>query len=182
MEEYWNRIKAWLEKENLAKEVVLNKGASIKEIEGLESLIGTQLPKDFIDFYKIHNGQLWEDGVTELIQDEEELPEILLSLEEITREWKIWIDLLDDGVFEYPSMPSSQKIKPDWYNRLWIPFTSDGCGNHLCLDLDPAPGGVKGQVIRLNHDDEERTLMADSFTKWVDTFISEKDGSPSLCL
>lgn len=179
MKQYWDRIKAWLEKEKLVNEIVLNKGVSTKEIHELEALIEAKLPKDFTAFYKIYNGQLWEDGVTELIQDEDELPEILLSFEEIIREWKIWVDLFNNNVFEYPSNPSSPNIKSDWYNRYWIPFTSDGCGNHLCLDLDPAKGGVKGQVIRLIHDDEERTLIAHSFTEWIDAFISEKDGQPS---
>ena len=36
-------------------------------------------------------------------------------------------------------------IKPDWWNRRWVPITFNQ-GNCHFLDLDPAPGGTAGQV------------------------------------
>ncbi|WP_156441033.1 SMI1/KNR4 family protein [Burkholderia sp. ABCPW 14] len=48
---------------------------------------------------------------------------------------------------------TDQVIKDDWYNLKWIPFTHDGSGIRLCLNLDPAEGGTLGQVVRIWHDD-----------------------------
>lgn len=39
-------------------------------------------------------------------------------------------------------------------------------GDGLCIDLDPAPGGTVGQVIRRLHDDDRRERVAASFTQW----------------
>ncbi|MBO7776747.1 SMI1/KNR4 family protein [Burkholderia pseudomallei] len=58
-------------------------------------------------------------------------------------------------------------MKDDWYNLKWIPFTHDGSGIRLCLDLDPAEGGTLGQVVRIWHDDEARELVAGSFSEWL---------------
>ena len=58
-------------------------------------------------------------------------------------------------------------IKNDWWNDSWIPITYDGSGNHYCLDLDPTEEGIYGQIIRMWHDDAERTLVANSFKEWI---------------
>jgi len=58
---------------------------------------------------------------------------------------------LDEGAFEgkietidgSPS-PLMQNV---WWNKKWVPFAEDGGGNLLCIDLDPAPQGVSGQII-----------------------------------
>jgi molybdopterin molybdotransferase len=57
-------------------------------------------------------------------------------------------------------------VRSDWWNPCWIPFTHDGGGNHLCLDLDPAAGGAGGQVITLWHDGGARALAGSSFGEW----------------
>src|ERR1051325_4380886 len=68
-------------------------------------------------------------------------------------------------------------IKDDWWNSFWIPFTHDGAGNHICIDLDPTPNGKYGQIIRMWPDSPDRELYASSFSEYISNYISdlEKD-------
>ena len=164
MTEIWKSIE--LKLKEIAPDILgnLNNGVTDIEVENLEKLINAKLPVDFIEFYKTHNGQT--NGSAGLIECEE-----LLSFERIEDEWKVWKDLLDSKTFEdnngpYTSTPDNG-IKSDWWNALWIPITHDGSGNHYCLDLDPTNEGKYGQVIRMWHDDAERSLTASSFIQWI---------------
>lgn len=168
MEDYWKRLKYWIN--NHAPHMLqgLNAGAAHESIMQLEQLIGHNLPEDFKVFYGWHNGQRPE---SEGLIDTEEL----LSLTRIEEEWKKWQELLEGGDFvkdgtEVLSEPQ-QGIRDDWWNSLWIPITYDGMGNHYCLDLDPATEGIRGQVIRMWHDAPERELVASSFREWISGYI-----------
>jgi cell wall assembly regulator SMI1 len=167
MTEIWKIIE--LKLTEIAPEILknLNDGVTNEEVENLENIINAKLPIDFISFYKIHNGQETESAG--LIECEE-----LLSFDRIIDEWKVWKDLLDSKDFEdnngpYTSTPENG-IKNNWWNPLWIPITYDGSGNHFCLDLDPEKDGNYGQIIRMWHDDPQRSLEAISFKEWITNY------------
>lgn len=172
MKDYWNRIIMYLKENNSELIATIQSGAEDKDILLLNSTFGKDLPKDFIDFYKIHNGQ--ESYSLGLIDDEE-----LLNTERILDEWNIWNNLLKGGSLDFPSNPNTG-IKNNWFNPLWIPITYDGAGNHYCLDLDPSPEGIYGQVIRFWHDDSERTVEATSFGEWIDKFVIDLESNKVL--
>jgi hypothetical protein len=54
-------------------------------------------------------------------------------------------------------------VKPVWWNERWIPITENGAGDSLCIDLEPASAGLKGQVIQYLHDHPERRRRATGF-------------------
>ncbi len=165
MNEFWTQIENWLE-ENDVNQIYnsLNQGADIEDFENLEELINRTLPQDFKEFYSIHNGQSADaDG---LIDTEE-----LMSLERIAEEWQVWKDLADKAMFEESDVEADKGIKERWWHQGWIPISYDGSGNHFCLDLSPADGGKKGQIIRLWHDSPERELIAGSFTEWISNYV-----------
>jgi cell wall assembly regulator SMI1 len=168
---YWIRFKDWLQKNAPHLILAINEGATQKDIETLETVVGKKLPDEFVDFYKIHNGQNEQQFREGLINSEE-----LLSINEIIGQWECWKELLDNGDLEYegliPTSEPEKGIKNDWWNPLWIPFTHDGSGNHICIDLDPASGGTFGQVIRMWHDSGYRKLYASSFTEYISNYIS----------
>jgi cell wall assembly regulator SMI1 len=161
-----NMIERWNEIEQKLKQIApaifssLNAGVSDSEVQVLEKTTGTILPADFINFYKIHNGQSRESAG--LMYGEE-----LLSVERMLEEWTIWKDLLDSNTFENNFSSPDSGVKNNWWNPLWIPITYDGSGNHYCLDLDPSEQGHYGQIIRMWHDDDVRSLVATSFDDWV---------------
>ncbi|MDC1285337.1 SMI1/KNR4 family protein [Flavobacteriaceae bacterium] len=171
MQTLWDQLKNKLS--HIAPKIVegLHQGVTGAQIKELEEKLNVKLPKDFIAFYKVHNGQ---NEATPWMVDGEEL----LSFDRIYQEWRVWKDLLDDKHFEesdgkqYSSEPENG-IKNLWWNDQWIPFTYDGAGNHLCLDLDPDVDGNYGQTIRMWHDDSIRTLNGKSFTQWITNYNTQ---------
>jgi cell wall assembly regulator SMI1 len=103
---------------------------------------------------------------------------ILLSLEQVVRSWRMWRSLLDGGEFEDRQPEAVDPgIRGDWWNVGWIPFTSDGGGDHDCADLAPAPGNRLGQIITMNHENGEHRLVGPSFRHCLYRFANDlEDG------
>ena len=161
----WTRFEAWLATNAPHLLDELNPGAPDTELAQLAMVIGAELPPDFLAFYRVHNGQRNDEGG--LLDGEE-----LLSIPRMLAEWTVWNDLLKGGDFEGAVSTPDADVRADWWNPLWLPLTYDGAGNHCCLDLSPAPGGTRGQIIRMWHDDAERPLLASSFTEWITQYIT----------
>jgi len=114
----------------------------------------------------VHNGQ---HGNSHGLFDECEF----LSTSRILQEWQIWKGLLDGGDFADAESNAQRGIRPVWWSPAWIPFTYNGAGDHLCLDLDPASEGTSGQVISLWHDDDLREKHAESFARWFSHYVEQ---------
>lgn len=143
----------------------LNFGANDDELAQLELLIGAILPEDFKTVYRQHNGQL-EDGANVFNGEE------WLSLERIAEEWTLWKKRFDKQEFAtLAGVPTDDGIRAVWWTPLWLPFSADGAGNHLCLDLNPSSSGRYGQIVRVWQDDAERSLDATSFEEWLDAYV-----------
>ena len=166
MRHQWETLEAWLKANNPTLMADLNPPASDADIQNLEQKIGSRLPEDFIQCLKIHDGQ---KGESEWLFSGLEF----LSSQRILDEWAIWKDLLDGGDFDDAEVKPEADIRPVWWSPKWIPFTYNGTGDHLCLDLDPAGGGRIGQVITLWHDDGARKKKADSFAQWFSEFVAK---------
>ncbi|AFY38605.1 Cell wall assembly/cell proliferation coordinating protein, KNR4 [[Leptolyngbya] sp. PCC 7376] len=162
----WQQLENWLA-ENAPKVAAgLNPGATEEELLACEKVLEIALPNDFKDFYRRHNGQSADspwlfDGVE------------FLSLHRIQDEWLVWKDLLDGGDFEDSYSEPPAEVKNDWWNKHWIPFTYNGGGDHLCIDLDPTEAGTKGQVIEMWHDWEKRPVLNTSFKQWFCKFVED---------
>lgn len=166
MIEAWKRFENWLTSHYKEAHEDLNPPASDEQIRALEEALSVTLPADFAQFLKAHNGQAGDAG---WIIDGSEL----LSVERIIDEWQVWHDLLINGHFDDYDEERNNGVKNDWWNAKWIPFTYDGGGNHLCLDLDPAKDGHHGQIITMWHDDSEREVQATSFHAWFTQYVDD---------
>jgi cell wall assembly regulator SMI1 len=58
-------------------------------------------------------------------------------------------------------------IKKVWANPQWIPMTNGGGAAITCVDLDPAEGGVVGQVIDYHHETGPIRVQATSFRAFL---------------
>lgn len=70
------------------------------------------------------------------------------------------LQLLDD---QYDAEGDSVEpgIRSVYWSSKWVPvFALEH--QLICLDLDPAPGGLMGQVIRVSADGDERQVVAES--------------------
>ena len=164
MQELWAQFEGWLQEhwpEGLAD---LNPPATDAEIQALEGGLGVALPADFVACLQLHNGQA--NGVGGLFNGTD-----FLSSHAVLGEWKIWKELLDGGHFADIKSEPPAGVRDDWWNPRWIPFTYNGCGDHDCIDLDPAAGGQSGQVISMWHDMAERDIQAPSFQAWFADYV-----------
>jgi cell wall assembly regulator SMI1 len=161
----WNKLEAWIKTNAPDLKKSLKKGASDKQIAKLEKKLGVKLPEDYKTFLQLCNG-LKDDAEAGFYDGD------LLSCKNVAAQWTIWKDLLEGDHFEDITSNPQKGIRNDWWNPKWIPITHDGGGNHLCIDLDPARGGTPGQIITMWHDSEERELMYDNFSEWLEHILN----------
>lgn len=167
IKEIWKEIEQKLSQ--IAQPVFddLNKGAEQQDFDKLQNSIKKDLPSDFVELYQIHNGQMLENGGG-LINGEQ-----LLPIEIIIEELNIWQELLNSNTFADMQSKADEQIINVWWSQYWIPITSDGAGNHYCLDLDPSDKGTYGQIIRVWHDSPHRAFVSESLTSWLNNFLNE---------
>ena len=146
----------------------LNPGATAEDIAALETKLGVSLPDDMKGIYLEINGQ--GDGSPNLLDGTE-----FLSLARIAEEWTVWNDLLTSGTFADQRCEPSPGVRDDWWNAAWIPVTYNGSGDHHSVDLDPGPGGARGQLIMMWHDDSERPFLASSLSSWLDDLCRQME-------
>lgn len=152
----------------------LNPPATEAQIKWAEDMLGMDFPIDLRAAYMRHNGQRcvgspvgWLD-IERVVRQAEENAEVLRGL-------------LKDGCEDILQAPAvigqNQKTRLDWWSSRWIPFSRNSSGWQVCVDMDPAPAGVVGQVfgwssLRLSETDGTVT-QADSFFEFVEFFLIE---------
>ena len=165
MNKEFERFKQWLSLNYSDGLIDLNPPATDYEIEELTKILGVELPNDFLDVLRIHNGQ---KGESAWLFDSQEF----LSTHRIIEEFNTWKNLLNTQLQGKSSTPD-EGVKNDWWNTNWIPFTSDGCADHYCLDLSPTDAGIKGQIITLWYESSEREVVAPSFSLWFEEYVNQ---------
>jgi cell wall assembly regulator SMI1 len=170
----WRRIEAWLAERARFVLDTLNPGTTVEAIQAIEtSLRVGPLPDDFVQSWRIHDGQHWNTS----------LPLIagwlgsysLLSLDRIESRYDSASVLLSEEFNTLRGTPHGL-VRPDWWNPRWVPVAGNASGDAICLDLDPPPGGVVGQVIEFLHDEKDRTVLAPSLGAWLEEFATELEG------
>ena len=163
-------FKKWVKDNAHSMYSLLRDGASDQELIALEQHIAANLPEPFKAFYRIMDGQTESNEGCFKGKN-------FLNIEGIISEYDTWNELLNDGIFKDEDGPfisdPDKGVKNDWWNPLWIPITADGSGNNLCIDLDPAIGGTKGQIITMFHDSAYRCIEAVSFDIWFDQYVND---------
>ena len=165
MNKEFERFKQWLSLNYSDGLIDLNPPATDYEIEELTKILGVELPSDFLNVLRTHNGQ---KGESAWLFDSQEF----LSTHRIIDEFNTWKNLLNTQLQGKSSTPD-EGVKNDWWNTNWIPFTSDGCGDHYCLDLSPTNTGTKGQIITLWYESSEREIVAPSFSLWFEEYVEQ---------
>jgi cell wall assembly regulator SMI1 len=148
----------WLRRNRAEYYARLRPGATVESLAAFEERFALELPPEFRALY------MWRDG-----QDSDELASLqdnrmLSSLRDIadTKE------MLDGMIgFDFDD--------PRWWRRGWIPFLSNGGGDHLCLDLAAEDGGEPGQVVAFWHDWEDRSVEYPSFSEWLKGLVESME-------
>ncbi len=141
----------------------LRGGASAEDIAKLESCFGTIIPEAYIDFLKCHNGEAEEIGLF--------LGFVVFGVDQIIHEHQLSKKMYRKSIASISSFPQN-KIKEDCYNPLWLPMATDGGGNFIALDLNPAQDGDYGQVISYGRDEQTMYVLATNFEDWLE-FVTQ---------
>lgn len=161
----WERIEAVLRVTAPGRVNSLAAGASPETIAAAEKRFGFALPEDVRDSYAVHDGSNQADILLHSAYGLIGVP--YLSLEEAIRDREMWVGWLDGGSFKGRQSCPQGPIRAGWWNRRWVPVTWDGGGDHLCVDLDPAPGGTAGQVIYFSHEEGPLSVVANNWREYL---------------
>ncbi|WP_227746489.1 SMI1/KNR4 family protein [Bordetella bronchiseptica] len=142
----------------------LNPPATEKTLRSLQQRLGVDLPEDFLDCLRGHDGQ--QGHADPLFGDYE-----FLSSDRILDAWEFWRKQSEGSDFNDDDVEPAAGVRANWWNTKWIPFAANGSGDYLCLDLAPAEGGVAGQIISVWHDDGARKVRGPSFSVWLRGFF-----------
>ncbi|CCH62510.1 hypothetical protein TBLA_0H02240 [Henningerozyma blattae CBS 6284] len=80
--------------------------------------------------------------------------------------------------FKLPSIPTQKSIPPNtiqpvYANANWIPLLTDFAGNHIGVDLDPAPEGKLGQVIIFGREFDTKYVIAKNWGDFLISFVDD---------
>lgn len=167
VQDLWERIEAWLQREAPEELLSLQPGATDWELQEAETVLGITLPEEVKASYRIHNGgALIADPTTSDWWWE------LLCLEDIVRDWNLF-RRFDHGLLA-PLQPEEQVQSRNW-DLQWIPILEAHTltRQRLCLDLAPGPAGHAGQIIEVDWTNCARPVIAPSFRDLLVIFASD---------
>ena len=141
----WERIEAAFEAVEFYDQ--LNPGASVDAIAATEAELGVTFPEELRESLARHDGS---------VEGSWPVSYVLLSLEGMKPEAKVWNELLDNGIFgeqaDHDASQGTGATQKGWWNKGWIPLDADGGGNGAVIDTNPGPNGVVGQVLDMDHE------------------------------
>lgn len=175
MRETWDRLEAWLRTHTPWIYEQLAPPATGAQLLAAEEAMGCTLPADFKDSYRIHDGtvphHMWMRGrgahygerPSGFLYDAEDF----LSLKFIISHWQ---DICESRFPIVPGVLCNVRgpVKREGSYRTKIPLAGTTNVTYY-LDLDPAPGGQVGQVIRYTGDDVRAVCVAPSYGVWLAT-------------
>jgi cell wall assembly regulator SMI1 len=162
----WRRFENWLcEHVPVFCRWPLAPGASEREVQAFERTIGAKLPTDVRQSYLRHNGSAGVHLLSVVGEGE------WVTLNEAAKHWKFFQDIRPDleaaGFLETPKGPMKKvHISPGW-----VPISDHSSGDYLCVDLDPAEGGMVGQLFSYWHEYGAWRIVAPSFTAFLERLL-----------
>ncbi|MDR2221816.1 MAG: SMI1/KNR4 family protein [Flavobacteriaceae bacterium] len=146
-------------------------------IEQLEEVEVT-LPAILVNFYKGGNVK-WNAVTSAISLQANGWNYDLLPFENIVSEWENINDLFDEDeeVDEELIANFDSRLKCTSYaNPNWIPIAEGKNGDYLLIDTDPSDTGTYGQIIELQNESWERTVVAFCLEELIYREIASLEG------
>ena len=152
------------------------KPAEESQIKALEDAIAQPLPESFKEYLRTFNGQEQSDSSHYFMGYN-----FLLPIDEIIETYQMQVEDFEGESIADDINPN--KIQLVLWDKGWVPFTDFEATTRICIDLNPATNGVKGQVIMLypgiDYQSDEVVLANsfEEFTQKIWNILDAKDYS-----
>jgi cell wall assembly regulator SMI1 len=129
----------------LAREII---PATETELIAFEADFGQRLPEDYREFLLVNTIAHHFMGNYNCLSFER-MVEVRQRMNQL-----LAARVFDDGRVEQRAENySGKRFQRVWWDRQWIPFCEDGCGNMRCIDCNPAEQGTKYQLLDMEIQD-----------------------------
>ena len=155
-------------------------GATKEDIENIKSLY-PEVPNSLIGLLEFVDGTYYREFNEEkfllyfLGSDVFEYPYYLLSSREIVENQNQAIEYYSDYIErKYEEVEIDEKITNQPNSLKWLHFSdcmNNGGTSQLFIDFSPSEKGKKGQIVRVLHDQDEFSVIADSFEEYLKKLI-----------
>lgn len=163
----WQRIEQWLTAHAPQCLAELEPPVSPDDLARAAQVFG-ELPTEYVGLLRIHNGvdnAQYGTGVFGGF--------VLRSLASALAAQASWRQAHDDVRREYDvdgGMKAPAGVRQAWWHPGWLPVAVDAGDPRttIFLDLDPAPGGTRGQLVRHVVDDDHLVVVSGSVGAWLE--------------
>jgi cell wall assembly regulator SMI1 len=183
MKRLWQRIERWFADNVDSSRFSVPDGATQEDIERAEAALGIGLPSDVRKSYLLHDGSnriwLWPNGYLMPL-----FPPAHLSKRKqrqfrpVVASWQNRFDILESGGWDDLGCESNPvgPIRTDHWHVRWIPILDNYCGDAVCVDLAPAKGGKRGQIIEWDHEVGATQVLAEGFREFLEQIANQLEG------
>lgn len=164
----WRRVERWLSAHAPAVLAHLPVGATAPDLDAAEASLGVPLPASVRESLAVH------DGADLYIYDGQRGWPLgrPMALREIVAQHQMLVNLFGDGSNDEWAQPPPG-VRACWWHREWLPVLGHVNGDATCIDLDPAPGGVCGQVFGWAHDGGPGVVCTADYTAVLAGFATD---------
>lgn len=169
----WAEYTSWLAEHAPRASANLAPPASEQALDELEKEIQQALPKQARALLARNDGERTADGPSVL-------PGLrFLSCKRIAKEWKMWADLRESEAAHLDEHDAAAKnldpgVRPVYTHPAWLPLFQDGDrSDYFGVDLAPARGGKKGQVINFGRDEDQHFIAATDLEAFLAFWLAE---------
>lgn len=156
----------------------LRSGASPESIQAAEAELGLQLPDDLRDAYLHFDGVAIPSVGT---GDEPHIPRLILpfydwaSLGSVVEAWRVHRQIERSNranLDQAPEVWATDEVRDGaWMDRGWVPVGNARMSTFVACDLNPAPAGRHGQLIRVDLEDGSSKVIAPSFSAYMERLL-----------
>ncbi|AUZ04603.1 SMI1/KNR4 family protein [Vitreoscilla sp. C1] len=163
-------VLAKIQKQQPLSRLELNDGATEAQLVQVQADLNVVFPDDLQQWYRLFDGQ---SPNSEHVFN----GAAWLSLSRMQALWQHMQTRVTEMSHEDIALSADDEVQALWWHDAWLPFSDDGQGNYVCVDLAPSADGVMGQIIRVRFDNMVRSLEATSLEAWLDAHIEALEES-----
>lgn len=174
----WRRYDGWLAASSSRLHADLLPPSADDEIDAFESEIGSPLPIELKDLWRLSGGQATIDAGVGVFPHLD-----FLGPHAALQEWRVWRQVREDSSPEEMALMSSSSestpvgaIALTYSLKGWIPvWREEMVANYVGVDIEPGATGSTGQIISFGRERDSKVVLAKSIGAFLEFVASEAE-------